>query len=72
MDNLERFLTTHEAARHLLVTPTTLISWIKQGHIRCWTTLGGHRRIPESEIDRIMEEMRKNKAHHPAKSASHN
>jgi excisionase family DNA binding protein len=51
------YLTTVQAAKHLLVTQTTVIQWIKKGWIKSLTTLGGHRRIPMSEIRRIRGEM---------------
>ena len=51
------FYTTHTAAKKLLVTPTTIIAWIKGGRIKTMRTIGKHRRIPAEEIDGIWEEM---------------
>lgn len=58
-DTGKSFYTTHTAAKKLLVTPTTIIQWIKDGKIKTMKTLGQHRRIPAKEIDRIWEEMDK-------------
>lgn len=57
MKKQKKFFTTHEAAEKLMVTPTTVILWINDGKIKCRKTLGGHRRIPISEIDRVLKEM---------------
>lgn len=57
--NTVDYYTTHTAARKLLVTPTTIIHWIRMGKIKTIKTVGGHRRIPASEIDRIWEMMNK-------------
>ena len=53
-----KFYTTHSAARKLLVTPTTIIAWIKQGKIKAMRTDGNHRRILPEEIDRLYEKMK--------------
>ncbi|GAF98674.1 unnamed protein product, partial [marine sediment metagenome] len=53
----EKMVTTHEAAKLLYVTPPTVILWVKKGHIKCQKTIGKHRRIPMSEIERIQEYM---------------
>lgn len=50
-------LTTHEMANLCEVTSSTIIEWIKRGKIKCTRTLGGHRRIPVSEYERITSEM---------------
>lgn len=54
-----RFYTTHTAAKLLLVTPPTVIKWIKDGKIKTIRTLGKHRRIPAEEINRVWNEMNK-------------
>ena len=43
-----------EASRVLGVSVRRLQIWDKQGKIRCVRTLGGRRRIPESELKRIL------------------
>lgn len=45
--------TTHEAASILSVSFTTVITWIKKDKIKCYRTLGGHRRILPNEIERV-------------------
>ena len=48
------YLTPSEAARRLSVSPITLRSWADKGLIRVHITLGGHRRYPLSEVERMM------------------
>ncbi len=49
--NGERKLyTTHEVAKLLGVTPITVIRWIESGKFKCFTTVGGHRRISHDEL----------------------
>lgn len=55
---ITRSLTTHEMASLLGVTSSTIIQWIKNNKIKCTRTLGGHRRIPASELERIRTEMK--------------
>ena len=43
-----------EAARILGVSVRTIQRWDKAGKIRCVRTVGGKRRVPESEIKRIL------------------
>jgi putative resolvase len=54
----ERLLTIKEARRLLGVSTKTIQRWDKAGLIRCVRTPGGRRRIPLSEVLRIMGEMR--------------
>ena len=52
MGNLEtkKLYTTHEVAKLLGVTPITVIRWIEGGRFKCFTTVGGHRRIEHDEL----------------------
>jgi excisionase family DNA binding protein len=51
MENSNKKLyTTHEVARLLGVTPITVIRWIVSGKFKCFTTVGGHRRIDHDEL----------------------
>jgi putative resolvase len=50
---MERFYTLKEAKRLLGVTTKTIQRWDKEGKVRVVRTIGG-RRIPESEIKRIL------------------
>ena len=43
-----------EASKLLGVTVRTIQRWDKEGKIRCVRTVGGKRRVPESEIKRIL------------------
>jgi len=51
---MERLYTFKEAKKLLGVTTKTIQRWDKQGKIRVVRTIGGRRRIPESEIKRIL------------------
>ncbi len=50
----ERLLTLNEACKRLGIHPNTLRKWDKQGKMRVIRTVGGRRRIPESEVERLM------------------
>ena len=50
----DRLLTLSEACKRLGVHPNTLRKWDGQGKIRVVRTVGGRRRIPESEVERLM------------------
>ena len=54
----ERLLTLGEAKKILGVTTRTIQRWDKDGKIRIVRTLGGRRRVPESEISRIIGEVK--------------
>src|SRR5262245_47189618 len=47
-------LTVRNAADRLGVGYSTLKQWIYGGQVRTTTTAGGHHRIPESEVDRLI------------------
>jgi len=49
-----RLLTVREAAERLGIGYSTLKQWIYQGRVRTRTTGGGHHRIAESEVDRLL------------------
>ena len=46
-------LTPREAAQVLGISYPTLKQWIYHGKLRTIKTVGGHHRVPESEIDQI-------------------
>ena len=50
----ERLYTIKEAKKLLGVTTWTIQQWDRKGKIKCVRTVGGRRRIPESEIKRIL------------------
>jgi molybdopterin-binding protein len=47
-------LTVRQAAGRLGVGYSTLKQWIYQGRVRTRTTSGGHHRIAEAEVDRLL------------------
>jgi molybdopterin-binding protein len=47
-------ITPREAARKLGVSYPTLKQWIYKGSLRTRRTAGGHHRVPDSEIDRLL------------------
>lgn len=54
MEPKEKLYKMREASSILGVHPNTIRRWEKQGHIRVARTERGHRKIPESEINRII------------------
>ncbi len=56
----ERLLTLNEACKRLGIHPNTLRKWDRQGKIRVIRTVGGRRRIPESEVERLMGTIKPN------------
>jgi excisionase family DNA binding protein len=50
----ERLLRVREVCERLGIHPNTLRNWDKQGKVRVVRTFGGRRRIPESEVERLM------------------
>ncbi|MEM3750936.1 MAG: excisionase family DNA-binding protein [Candidatus Jordarchaeales archaeon] len=52
---IERLLTLSEACERSGIHPNTPRKWDKQGKIRVVRTVGGRRRIPESEVERLMD-----------------
>lgn len=51
---MEQLYTMKEASKLLGVHIRTIQKWDRQGKIRCVRTVGGKRRVPESEIKRIL------------------
>ena len=47
-------VTPREAARRLGVSYPTIKQWIYKGIVRTRSTAGGHHRIPESEVERLL------------------
>src|SRR5438477_513297 len=47
-------ITVREAAKRLGVGYSTLKQWIYQGRVRTRTTSGGHHRIAEAEVERLL------------------
>jgi len=53
-ENHEDLLKLREAALELRVSVPTIKQWIYKGKIRSVQTEGGHHRIPQGEIDRLL------------------
>jgi molybdopterin-binding protein len=49
-----RMLSVRDAAERLGVSYPTMKQWIYKGSIRTIRTDGGHHRVPESEVDRLL------------------
>ncbi len=49
-DKQKDYLTTSQAARLLSVSADTVLKWVKAGKVKSYRTLGGHFRIPVSEL----------------------
>src|SRR5438874_12517347 len=47
-------LTVRQAAERLGIGYSTLKHWIYEGRVRTRVTSGGHHRIPEVEVDRLL------------------
>ena len=54
----EQMLSVGEAARRLGVTPVTVQRWVDAGNMSALRTMGGHRRIPATEVRRLLAEHR--------------
>jgi len=52
----QEYLTTTEAAKLLGVSPDTVLKWVKAGKVKSRRTLGGHFRIPVSELSLFASE----------------
>jgi len=53
-ESLGKLYPLKEAARILGVHPMTIKRWEAKGKIKCIKTIGNTRRVPESEIKRIL------------------
>ena len=51
---MQKLLAPREAANVLGVSYPTLKQWIYRGKVKSVKTPGGHHRVPESEIDRLI------------------
>ena len=51
---MPKLYTPRDAAQVLGISYATLKQWIYRDKLRSIQTLGGHHRIPESEIDRLL------------------
>ncbi len=51
------YLRAAEVAALLHVSPKTVSRWAKEGKLPHIVTLGGHRRFPRVEIERLMRDL---------------
>jgi molybdopterin-binding protein len=51
---MPKLYTPHDAAQVLGISYSSLKQWIYQGKLKSVRTPGGHHRIPESEVDRLL------------------
>ena len=54
----EQMLSVGEAARRLGVKPVTVQRWVDAGNLSALRTIGGHRRIPATEVRRLLADNR--------------
>lgn len=52
----KEYCSTTEAAELLGVAPKTIQVWVEAGALEAWKTVGGHRRIVMSSIERMLAE----------------
>ena len=52
---MKNIFTVHTASKYCRVTPRTIINWIEAGHIPCYRTVGGHRRMKQADVIAFME-----------------
>jgi excisionase family DNA binding protein len=55
----DEYLRVGPAARLLHVSPQTLARWATNGKIHFDVTIGGHRRFPRREIERLRAELQR-------------
>ncbi|MFO7602138.1 MAG: response regulator [Candidatus Desulfacyla sp.] len=51
---MEDILTVFKASQYCNVSPKTIINWIESGHIPAYKTVGGHRRIKQTDLIAFM------------------
>ena len=66
MPNKEKdYLSTREVAKLLNVAVSTIQSWTDNGLLRAWTTVGGHRRIEKSSVEKMLRKQQTVKNENP-------
>ena len=51
---MDDIMTVFKASKHCKVSPKTIINWIEAGHIKAYKTVGGHRRVKQSDLEDFM------------------
>lgn len=57
----DKYITLKKASEMLGVTSQTLRNWDNTGKLKTMRTLGGHRRIPKEELNKILGIIEKEK-----------
>lgn len=52
----DNFVTTREAAVMLGVSLRTIQLWVESGALKAWKTQGGHRRISQGSVDKLLKQ----------------
>ncbi|MHC4663312.1 MAG: helix-turn-helix domain-containing protein, partial [Planctomycetota bacterium] len=52
----QKYLTTGQAAIRCSVSPDTVLKWIRSGLLPARKTAGGHHRINERDLDRVLNQ----------------
>ena len=52
----QKYLTTVQAATRCSVTPDTVLKWIQAGRLPARRTAGGHHRIDEKDLEKLLED----------------
>ena len=52
---MQEIFTVFQASKYCNVSPKTIINWIDSGHIKAFKTVGGHRRIKNSDLEDFMK-----------------
>jgi len=60
------FCTTRQAAERIGVSHRTVQMWVENGALQAWKTAGGHRRITNASVDRLLDGRRAALAEPPA------
>ena len=60
------FCTTRQAADRIGVSHRTVQMWVENGSLKAWKTAGGHRRITNESVERLLENRRAALAGAPA------
>ena len=53
---MDRYLSTGQAATRCSVSPDTVLKWIRSGLLPARRTAGGHNRIAETDLEKLLEE----------------
>lgn len=66
----EQYVSTRQAAELLGVALRTVQLWVEAGVLSAWKTAGGHRRIPRSSVEALLEQRRQSTQAPKARTAA--